>query len=265
MRRYLEIYWLMIRNSLIREMNFKANFTLWLVVEFLWFVGQIVFLEVLYTHVDSIGGWSKWECVLLVGTHQITAQIFQAFFYVNLAELPDLIRTGRLDLMLLLPVDAQFAVSTRRFGMDNIVNAFVGVAIVVFSLIQLQVVPQPLQIVLYGLAIGLGVAVHYAVLFGLATAAFWIIRAQGLIYGYFNVFNIARFPESVFPVGAFRFIFSFIIPVIIVANVPALILARAFESPWNGLAQLTVATLFIVLATRIFWRFALRRYSSASS
>ena len=27
--RYLEIYWLMIRNSLIREMNFKANFILY--------------------------------------------------------------------------------------------------------------------------------------------------------------------------------------------------------------------------------------------
>lgn len=265
MRRYLEIYWLMIRNSLIREMNFKANFTLWMVVEFLWFVGQIIFLEVLYSHVDSIGGWSKWECVLLVGTHQITAQIFQAFFYVNLAELPDLIRTGRLDLMLLLPVDAQFAVSTRRFGMDNVVNAFVGVAIVIFSLVQLHVVPQPQQIVLFGVAIGLGVAVHYAILFGLATAAFWIIRAQGLIYGYFNVFNIARYPESVFPLGVFKFIFSFIIPVIIVANVPARILARALESPWNGLAQLAGAALFIVLATRLFWRFALRRYSSASS
>jgi ABC-2 type transport system permease protein len=93
MRRYLEIYWLMIRNSLIREMSFKANFILWMVVEFLWFLGQVVFLEVLFSHVDAIGDWSKWECVLLVGTHQITAQLFQAFFYVNLAELPDLIRS----------------------------------------------------------------------------------------------------------------------------------------------------------------------------
>src|SRR5882757_1466424 len=177
MRRYLEIYWLMIRNSLIREMNFKANFTLWMIVEFLWFLGQIIFLEVLYSQVDNIAGWSKWECVLLVGTHQITAQIFQAFFYVNLAELPELIRTGRLDLMLLLPVDAQFAVSTRKFGMDNIVNALVGVAIVIFSLIQLHVQPSAGQILLYGVAIGFGVAVHYAVLFGLATAAIWIVRA----------------------------------------------------------------------------------------
>lgn len=264
MRRYLEIYWLMIRNSLIREMNFKANFTLWMVVELLWFVGQIIFLEVLFSHVDSIGDWSKWECVLLVGTHQITTQLFQAFFYVNLAELPDLIRTGRLDLMLLLPVDAQFAVSTRKFGMDNVVNAVVGVAIVIFCLVKLQVTPQPHQVALYVVAIAFGVAVHYAVLFGLATAAFWIVRAQGLIYGYYNVFNIARYPDVVFH-GLFKIIFSYFIPVIIVANVPSRILARSFESPWNGLAQLLGAALFIVLATRFFWLFALRRYSSASS
>jgi ABC-2 type transport system permease protein len=265
MPRYLYIYWLMIRNSLIREMNFKANFLLWMVVEFLWFLGNIVFLEVLYGHVDSIGGWSKWECVLLVGTHQITSQIFQAFFYVNLAELPELIRTGRLDLMLLLPVDAQFAVSTRKFGMDNIVNALVGVAIVIFCLVKLHLLPSILQVSLYALAVGFGVAVHYAVLFGLATAAFWIVRAQGLIYGYFNVFNIARYPDSVFPFGLFKTIFTYCIPVIIVANVPARTLTRALDQPWTGLAQLAGAMLFIVAITRGFWRFALRRYSSASS
>jgi ABC-2 type transport system permease protein len=203
--------------------------------------------------------------VLLVGTHQITSQIFQAFFYVNLAELPELIRTGRLDLNLLLPVDAQFAVSTRKFGMDNIVNALVGVAIVVFSLAKLHVVPSAMQIALYGVAIAFGVAIHYAVMFGLATVAFWIVRAQGLIYGYFNVFNIARFPDSIFPFSVFKVIFTYVIPVIIVANVPARTLARALESPWSGLLQLAIGTVFVVALTRGFWNFALRRYSSASS
>jgi ABC-2 type transport system permease protein len=263
-RRYLEIYWLMIRNSLIREMNFKANFILWMVVELLWFLGQIVFLEVLFSHVDTIGDWSKWQCVLLVGTHQLTSQIFQAFFYVNLSELPELIRTGRLDLMLLLPVDPQFAVSTRKFGMDNVVNAIVGASIVVFSLFQLRVVPNASQIALYIVAVAFGVTIHYSVMFGLATVAFWIVRAQGLIYGYFNVFNIARYPDVVFR-GVFKMVFSYLIPVIIVANVPARILSRALESPWNGLARLVGASLFIFFATRVFWHIALRRYSSASS
>jgi ABC-2 type transport system permease protein len=264
MKRYLEIYWLMIRNSLIREMNFKANFILWMVVELLWFVGQIVFLEVLFAHTDRIGDWTKWECVLLVGTHQLTSQLFQAFFYVNLAELPDLIRTGKLDLFLLLPVDAQFAVSTRRFGMDNVVNALVGVAITVFSLYKLGVTPALSHIGLYMVAIGFGVAVHYAVMFFLATIAFWIVRAQGLIYGYYNVFNIARYPDVVFR-GIFRMIFSYLIPVIIVSNVPSRMLARTLENPWPGFAQLVGASIFIVVATRAFWHFALKRYSSASS
>ena len=42
MRRYIEIYSIMLRNSLIREMSFKANFILWLIVEVLWFLGQIL-------------------------------------------------------------------------------------------------------------------------------------------------------------------------------------------------------------------------------
>src|SRR5215207_5631592 len=129
----------MVRNSLIREMNFKANFLLWMVVELFWFLGQIVFIEVLFQYVDQIGDWGKWDVVALVGTHQLIGQIFQAFFYVNIANLPELVRTGKLDLMLLLPVDAQFAVSTRQFGMDNIVNAGVGIGIVSFAMAKLGV------------------------------------------------------------------------------------------------------------------------------
>ena len=264
MFRYLDIYWLMIRNSLIREMNFKANFLLWMVVELLWFLGQIVFIEVLFQYVDAIGDWSKWEVVALVGTHQLIAQIYQAFFYVNVADIPELVRTGKLDLMLLLPIDAQFAVSTRRFGMDNLVNALVGVAIVAFSLNKLGVTPRLDQIGFYAAGICLGVAIHYSIMFTLATMSFWIVRAQGLIYGYFNLFNIGRYPDTVFR-GAFKIIFSYVIPVIIVANIPVRALTRALENPFHNFLHLAAASAFVVLGSRLFWGFAIKRYSSASS
>lgn len=264
MSRYLHIYWIMMRNSLIREMNFKANFILWMFVEFLWFVGQIVFIEVLFAYVKNIGGWSKWEVVLLIGTHQIIGQIFQAFFYVNVANLPELVRTGKLDFMLLLPVDSQFAVSTRQFGMDNVVNAIVGICIVIVSLVNLHLVPSITQILLYVVAIALGVSIHYSMMFFLATMSFWIVRAQGLIYGYFSIFNIARYPDTIYH-GLFKVIFSWAIPVIIVANIPARLLAGSFEHPGPLLAQLAGAALIVVVGTRFFWRTALGRYSSASS
>jgi ABC-2 type transport system permease protein len=264
LRKYWEIYRLLLRNSLIREMSFKANFLLWIATELLWFLGQIVFVEVLFQHTERIGDWTKWEVVLLIGTHQVITQIFQAIFFVNLANLPELVRTGKMDLMLLLPVDAQFAVSTRQFGLDNIINAFVGVAFVVFSLGKLGVTPHPMQIFCYALAVGLGVIVHYSILFTLASLSFWIVRAQGLIYGYFNLISICRYPEQVFG-GIFRLIFTWLIPVIVVANAPARILARASEQPLWPLLQLAQVTVLAFVLSRLFWGLALRRYSSASS
>ncbi|MEK0451447.1 MAG: hypothetical protein RL088_3715 [Verrucomicrobiota bacterium] len=264
MNRYLAIYRLTFRNSLIREMNFKANFLLWMIVESCWFIGQMAFIEVLYGHVNEIAGWTKWQLVCLVGTHQIISQIFQGFFYINLANLPELIRTGRLDIMLALPVDAQFAVSTRQVSFDCFVNTFVGIGIVVLSLVKLGITPDAWSVVLYLFAIVLGVAVHYAVMFSLAAVSFWMIRGQALIHGYFNLFHIGRYPDVVFR-GVFKFIFTWIMPIILVSNVPAKLLARPFESPWTGLATLIAATAIVLGLTRAWWLFALKRYGSASS
>src|SRR6266498_2962519 len=167
MRRYIEIYSIMLRNSLIREMSFKANFLLWMIVEILWFCGQIVFFSIIFGQVDHIGDWTKWEVVLLVGMHQIIAQLFQAFFFVNVANIPELVRTGKLDSLLVLPVDSQFAVSTKQFALDSIVNAALGGAVVCIALQQLHVTPGPLAVLLYLVALGFGIAIHYSIMLAL--------------------------------------------------------------------------------------------------
>jgi ABC-2 type transport system permease protein len=264
MRRYFEIYGIMLRNSLIREMSFKANFILWMLVEVLWFCGQIFFFGIIFGAVDRIGDWTKWEVVLLVGTHQMIAQLFQAFFFTNISNVPELGRTGKLDSLLALPLDSQFAVSTKQFGLDSLLNALLGGAVVIVSLVQLHVVPSATAVLLYVVAVGFGVAIHYSIMLALAAVSFWIVRAQGLVYGYFNFLNIARFPDVIFP-RLFRFIFGWIIPVIIVANIPARLLIKPLSHPGWLMFHIAVAGSLALWLSRVFWRFALQRYSSASS
>lgn len=264
MRRYLEIYSIMLRNSLIREMSFKANFILWMLVEVLWFCGQIFFFSIIFGEVDKIGDWTKWEVVLLVGTHQMIAQLFQAFFFMNISNIPELVRTGKLDSLLALPIDSQFAVSTKQFGLDSLLNAMLGGGVVLFSLAKLDLVPGPGAVLLYLIALVFGVAIHYSIMLALAAVSFWIVRAQGLVYGYFNFLQIARYPDVIFP-RLFRFIFGWIIPVIIVANIPSRILIKPLSDPGALMLQLVVAGSLALFLSRVFWRFALRRYSSASS
>ena len=38
-------------------------------------------------------------------------------------------------------------------------------------------------------------------MFALATCSIWIVRAQGLIYGYYDLVNISRYPAEVFGGG----------------------------------------------------------------
>ena len=76
--------------------------------------------------------------------------------------------------------------------------------------------------------------------------------------------NIARYPDSIFP-RLFKFIFSWIVPVVVVSNVPARLLAKSFDQPSWLMFKLVVASTVIFCLSRAFWSFALRRYSSASS
>src|SRR5204862_5700430 len=126
MRRYLEIWGIMLRNSLIRELSFKANFILWMIVEVLWFCGQVAFFSIIFGQVDRIVDWSKWEVILLVGTHQMIAQVFQAFFFVNVSDIPGVVRSGRVDSPLVLPIDSPSAISTEQVGLESVLNAMLG-------------------------------------------------------------------------------------------------------------------------------------------
>src|SRR6202022_4560743 len=149
-----------------------------------------------------------------------------------------------LDSLLVFPIDSQFAVSTKQFGLDSVVNAALGGVVVGVSLSKLGIVPTPMSILLYLIALGFGIAVHYSIMLSLAAVSFWIIRAQGLVYGYFNFLNIARYPDVIYP-RLFRFIFGWIIPVVIVANIPARLLIKSLGQPGQFMLQLLIASTIV--------------------
>lgn len=250
-------------------MNFAANFWLWLLTEFLWFAAQLGLVEVIFRHTENLGDWTRWQVILLIGTHQLTSQLFQAIFYQNLANLPELVRTGKLDFLLLQPINSQFAVSTKQFGFDNLVNALIGIGFVLFACAKLQIHPSAAQVALYLLAILLGLSIHYALLFILTTLSVWMIRAQGVMFGYYHLMNLARYPDVVYRNApkAFRYIFSLAIPVLVVANVPTRILAGIQHGPSLYLTALAlgIGSLGIFTFSVLFWRFAMKHYTSASS
>jgi ABC-2 type transport system permease protein len=263
-RRYPALFAALWRNSITREMQFKTNFLLWILVEALWFALQLAFMSVVYGHTESIAGWNRWQVILLVGCSHFIQQVFTAFFLTNISDISEHIRTGRLDFMLLLPVNTRFLISFRKVDLGAFVNAASAVGVMVWALRNLHHTPSPLEIAAFlGLCVA-GLIVHYSLMFLLSSAAFWIVRAQGVVWGYYNLFNIARIPEGAIPQGIYRRVFTFVLPMLLVSNVPAQTLLGTLRSPLHPVLLIGLSLVCFAVSEWV-WRLSLRRYSSASA
>jgi ABC-2 type transport system permease protein len=263
LKRYATIYAALWKNSVAREMSFKGNFILWIIVELLWFGLQLCFVTVVYSQTDSVGTWTKWQMVLLVGASNFIQQIYQAFFLTNCTGLSELVRTGKMDFLLALPVNTRFIVSTRMVDLGAFVNALFAVCVMLFAAHKLGLHPSFLQLTGFALLCVVGIFIHYSLMFILAAISFWTVRAQGIVWGYYNLFNIARMPDEAFK-GAFKAFFTFALPVLLVSNVPARVLADKVAAPSSWILLLALGGVWAVIS-EWFWRLSVRRYTSASS
>jgi len=132
-----------------------------------------------------------------------------------------------------------------------------------YSLHQLAIVPTALEMFGFVLFVIAGILIHYSLMFLLTTVSFWTVRAQGIVWGYYSLFNIARLPDAAFR-GFFKVFFTFAVPMILVANVPAKLLVSKLRSPFEMI--LLVAMMIICfLLSQIGWKFSLKHYTSASA
>ncbi len=244
-------------------MSFKGNFLLWILVELLWFGLQLCFVSVIFSQTDAVGSWSKWQMVLLVGTSNFIQQLYQALFLTNCTNLSELVRTGKMDFFMLLPVNTRFLVSLRVVDLGAFVNAAFAVCVMVLAATRLHLHPTVGQIIGFASLCAVGMIIHYSLMFILATICFWTVRAQGIVWGYYNLFNIARLPDEAFR-GVFKAVFTFALPVLLVSNVPTRVLANTLAS-WHAWGVLLLVGAVWAVISEWFWRRSLRRYTSASS
>jgi ABC-2 type transport system permease protein len=263
LNRYLTIYAALWKNSVARELGFKANFLLWIFVEVLWFSLQLTFIGVLYLHTDHIGTWSKWQVVMLIGAGHFIQQIFQAFFLVNMTNLSELVRTGKFDFLLLLPVNSRFVVSLRQVDLGGFVNAASALAVMGYAAHRMNYTPSVLHVAGFLALCGAGILIHYSLMFLLATASFWTVRAQGIVWGYYNLFQISRMPDEAFH-GLFKAVFTFAIPMLLVSNVPTRVFADTLNT-MQPILLLLLMSLVCALVSEWGWRRSLKHYTSASS
>lgn len=279
--RYRRVFLTFAQNSLVRDMTFRTNFVIECLSSLGWTLMNVGFYLIIFEHTNSIGadsGWDREKFFLFLATTWFINSLVQAFFMPNAEEFSELIRTGGLDFALLKPIDTQFLISFRRVSWSSLANFGAGLVIAVVSLWQLATresdpyVPSAMSFVLYVLFCGCGVAIMYSLMICLSATSIWLGRNQTLYNFWFYITNFSRYPMEIYNRGwgqPLYGLFTFVIPVLVVVNVPARLIARPVEprgdSEWWLVGWALVATVLSVLASRWVFRTALGSYRSASS
>ncbi|MCA9221112.1 MAG: ABC-2 family transporter protein [Planctomycetales bacterium] len=275
---YLGVFRTFLRNSLVREMTFRSNFIIQCISSVSWTLMNVGFYLLIFSVAPGIKDWDKYEFFVFLATTMFVNSIVQTFFMPNAQEFSELIRRGGLDFALLKPIDTQFLISLQRTEWSSMSNFLAGAILLGVSLYHLigretdPLQVTPLMVILYVFYILCGVAILYSLMISLSATSIWLGRNQTLYNFWFYITNFSRYPMEIYQ-GTYgtplRLLFTFVVPVLVVVNVPARILAKPF-SPETGIdwalaGFAVVATIGSLVASRWIFRRALLSYRSASS
>jgi ABC-2 type transport system permease protein len=261
-------------------MMFRANFLIESVTSVTWMMMNLGFYLLIFQYTPSLGegtGWYKWEFFAFLATTLLVNSLVQTFFMPNCEDISDLIRTGGLDFALLKPIDTQFLISLEKIDWSSLSNFLAGLVLLCVSVFHLTtrgehpVHLSPLTVVLYAFYVLCGVAILYSLMIGLSATSIWLGQNSSLYDFWFYITNFSRYPMEIYS-GTYgtplRNICTFIIPVLIVVNVPARIIAQPInpkgDTAWLAAFAL-LATAGSLAISRWVFTAALRSYRSASS
>lgn len=259
---YLRLLLVQLRVSLTLAAAYRFQFVLDGLLALLWIVVGIVPLSVALQGRPAIGGWTYDRALVVVGVFTMLKAVLDGAVSPSLVAVVDHIRTGTLDFLLIKPKDAQFLVCTAKFELWRAIDFVAGAGIVAWAFSRLGVAPRPGALALAALLLLSASVLLYSVWLLVVTAAFWVVRLDNLAYLFSALFDFARWPRSVMK-GAFRVVFTFVLPLAVMTSFPAEALLGGL-APSSAAFAIGLAALFAVVS-RLAFRGALGHYTSASS
>jgi ABC-2 type transport system permease protein len=262
MTRYLSLFATNLRTSVATALQYRANFIIEAVLSFAWLAIALLPLIVLFEQRTSVAGWDQPSALIVMAYFMAVKAIMEGMVTPSLVSLVEKIRSGAFDYVLLKPVDSQFMVSTAGYEPQKVIDLVGAIILATYALSMRGVWPTAGQVGVGVLLLICGVLAMYSLWIICAAASFWVVRLDNLIYLLMAIFDTARWPIHVFR-GAWRFIFTFIIPVAIMTTFPAMALLGQLSARTT---LLTVGgSLAMLVVSRVIWRAAIRNYTSASS
>jgi ABC-2 type transport system permease protein len=262
MTRALRVVRAQLRASIAVALQYRFEFAVQGALALLW-VGVTLFpLLVVFGTRPEVAGWTFPEMLVVLGWFVALKGVLEGTLSPSLMQVVEHIRKGTLDFVLLKPADAQLLVSLSKIEPWRLIDLLAAGAIFAIAFQRIGRPPGVAQLLLAAALLCAAVLVLYSIAILVVSIAFIAVRVDNLLYLFQSVFDVARWPSTVFR-GILSVIFTFVLPLALMTTYPALALLGKLTGQ-TAVAALAGSVLFASVA-RAIWIASIRRYTSASS
>ena len=253
---FIQLVKLNFRNLLI----YRANFFISFIATIFWTSSYIIFIEVLFGHIDQLKGFDKGTVLLLMTYFYLFSTLTSILYRENFEDFDERMRRGEIDFALTKPVSVEVQLFFRTIRLDHIASLMVTFFMFLYAFKEMETPVSIINFLLGLLYTGVSLIFFYYFLIFIITFAFWLQQAETLHAIVWNLLQIARYPRQIYTnIG--KIIFVFLLPLSLLASLPTEI-TIAFKSGKMPLYFMGVTIIFAIIAKKFFY-YGLKKYSSA--
>lgn len=258
--RYFTIYKTLLKLNFSYLAIYKSNLMSSILANSVWGFFSLLLIIILTSKIPSVFGWTRYELFLLFGIYNIFTSIFQFFFTRGFDRFSEIINKGKLDSLLLKPVDSQFLISLSYSNFPVLLRIFLGGGFITYVLMQMHYLPTLIQFFFTLILMLSSIIVLYSVWYIVSTCLIWWSNLSNLVGLMYEINGATRYPQEMYR-SVSPMLFYTVLPLTLVATVPTQALIG--KATFGNMFLLIFFAVFLLFVSRVFWKYALRFYVSA--
>jgi ABC-2 type transport system permease protein len=216
---YLRLYFIIEAQYIKARMQYRADFIISSLGMFFSSLATLGVFWVILESVPDLAGWSLMEMVFIYAFYMIAISPMQILFD-HAWQLRFHIQQGTFLKYYFRPLNMMFYYMSEIFDLKGLTQLAAGIILLVYASLQLHLDWTPVRIILLIVTLFSAALVQISIIVLASCAAFWVLDSYPVLGLAWKLREFSPYPMTIFD-GAFRFAFTYIIPIGFVSFYPS--------------------------------------------
>lgn len=259
-KRIFSLYSAMLLKNLRESTAYKLDFLLGVVAHLLMQASSLLLLMTVYTHTNSMGGFTFAQNLILYGCSLLATGI-EEFFLHNVWSIGRHVNMGTLDGLLLRPVKPILMLIMDGTNIHGFILGVCGVICLITGFVQGEIIFgwwKCLWLIVCAIS---GAIIIFSITLIMETLSFWFTEVTNAVVMVDNLRQFVRYPITIYQ-PLIKNMLIFVVPYAFTSFFPATLMLDMKE--YSSYVYLTpIIALGLVVLANLFFQFGLKNYHSS--